>query len=78
MLDNRDIFTVEEINLMCILNVAGNRTALTRELTVLMLIGDAELVDLADSAITKLNRMSDDEFAALKLYPEYGEHEEEA
>jgi hypothetical protein len=73
MFINQDKFTVEEVNLMCIFE-ADSRTMLIGELT-LALCGfyDDELTDIAESAVAKLEKMSDDEFAALKLYPVYGD-----
>jgi hypothetical protein len=70
-------FTVEEINLMCIFDTSSLQTLIS-ELTVAMFgFGDAELVDIAESALTKLGKMSGGEFSALSLYPEYDDYDGE-
>ncbi len=55
-------FTFEEMNLMCIYNT-GSRTGLAPE--------ETELRELTDSALGKLQAMSDAEFAELELYPDF-------
>jgi hypothetical protein len=72
-----DLFTVEEVNLMCIFDTSG-RTALMAELIERITeFDDDELFEIAHSALEKLSAMSDAEFAALELYPEYGDYETE-
>lgn len=68
-------FTNDEMNLMCIYNTG------TREGTLNALIAmreyltaeETELRDMTDSAVEKLGKMSDAEFAALDLYPDFDE-----
>ena len=55
-------FTFEEMNLMCIYNT-GSRTGLIDSLR--------EMRELTDSALGKLQAMSDAEFAELELYPDF-------
>ena len=70
-------FTVEEENLICIFNT-GNRTALIQSITDAIPDFDEPRMDeIAESAIKKLNEMTDAEFAALELYPEYGDNDEQ-
>jgi hypothetical protein len=72
-----EIFTVEEVNLMCIFD-ASSRPALVSELTERITdFEDDELFDIAHSALEKLSIMSDADFAALELCPEYEEFENE-
>lgn len=68
-------FTFEEINLMCIYNT-GSRTGLIEALTEMrgeLSPEEVELRELTDSALGKLQAMSDNEFAELKLYPDFDE-----
>ena len=66
-------FTFEEMNLMCIYNT-GSRTGLIdslREMRGELSPEETELRELADSALMKLQAMSDAEFAELELYPDF-------
>lgn len=66
-------FTHDEINLMCIYDV-GSRKGLIKELNrtlALMSKEDAELASITESAITKLQNMTDDQYSVLELYPDY-------
>ena len=68
-------FTCEEINLMCIYNT-GSRTGLIEALTEMrghLEPDEADLRKLTDSALGKLQAMSDDEFTELELYPDFDE-----
>jgi len=78
MLENKDIFTVEEINLMCIFD-ATNRDAIISELTAAIPdFDEPELVEIAENTLRKLSKMTGAEFAALELYPEYNDYDEES
>ena len=66
-------FTFEEMNLMCIYNT-GSRTGLIdslREMRGELSPEETELRELTDSALGKLQTMSDAEFAELELYPDF-------
>ena len=66
-------FTFEEMNLLCIYN-NGSRTGLIDALTEMrggLSPEEAELRELTDSALSKLQAMSDAEFAELELYPDF-------
>lgn len=66
-------FTFEEMNLMCIYNT-GSRTGLIdslREMRGELAPVETELRELTDSALGKLQAMSDAEFAELELYPDF-------
>ena len=68
-------FTFEEINLMCIYNT-GSRTGLIRALTGMcgeLAPEETELRKLTDSTLSKLQAMSDAEFAQLELFPDFDE-----
>lgn len=68
-------FTNDEINLLCIYNTG------TREGTLDALVAmreylepdEAELRDMTDSVVEKLEQMSDADFEALDLYPDFDE-----
>ena len=65
--------TFEEMNLLCIYN-NGSRTGLIDALTEMrgeLSPEEAELRELTDSALSKLQAMSDAEFAELELYPDF-------
>ena len=66
-------FTFEETNLLCIYNT-GSRAGLIEALTEMrgeLLPEETELRELTDSALMKLQAMSDAEFAELELYPDF-------
>ena len=66
-------FTYEEINLMALYNTC-NRDRLIEVLTEMrsyLTWSEAELRDLTDSTLDKLAGMSDAEFDALELYPDF-------
>ena len=68
-------FTFEEMTLMCIYNT-GSRTGLMEALTEMrgeLSPEETELRELTDSALMKLQAMSDAEFAQLELYPDFDE-----
>lgn len=67
------MFTNDEVNLMCIYNT-GTREGLIAELTHMrgyLGVEETELLALTDSALDKLRRMSDAEYAALDLFPDF-------
>lgn len=66
-------FTVDEINLMCIYDT-GTREGLARELRQMRRYIESdqpELLSMTDSVLEKLARMSDKEYAALDLIPNF-------
>ena len=68
-------FTFEEMNLMCIYNT-GSRAGLIESLNEMrgeLSAEETELMELTDSTLRKLQTMTDDEFAELELYPDFGE-----
>ena len=62
-------FTYEEVNLMSLYN-SGSRERLIEVLTE-MRTSETELRDLTDSTLDKLAGMTDAEFDALELYPDF-------
>ena len=68
-------FTFEETNLLCIYNT-GSRTGLIESLTDMrqeLAPDEHQLRSLTDSVLDKLQNMTDDQFAQLELYPDFGE-----
>ena len=66
--------TYEEQQLMALYNSAGTRTGLIHELAEMRSFlseEDADLVELTDSVLSKLEAMTDEEFAALDLIPDF-------
>ena len=66
-------FTNDEMNLMCIYNT-GSRKSLMRELREMRgYIGadQPELLNMTDSALQKLENISDEEFTKLELFPDF-------
>ena len=66
-------FTFEETNLLCIYNT-GSRTGLIEALIEMrgeLSPEEPELRELTDSALSKLQTMSNEEFAQLELYPDF-------
>ena len=67
-------FTHDEVSLMSIYNAAGTREGLITALTEMrgyLDAEEAELRELTDSALAKLCRMSDAEYDALDLFPDF-------
>ena len=67
-------FTNDELNLMAIYNASGTRKGLIRELQKMrdyLEPEETELRDLTDSALNKLNAISDGEYAELDLYLDF-------
>ena len=66
-------FTFDEINLMCIYNT-GTRAGLMQALTDMrgqLEPDEAELLELTDSALRKLDGITDEQFAELELVPDF-------
>lgn len=67
-------FTNDEMNLMCIYSAGGNRTGLMEKLTKMkryLESDEADLLALTESTLAKLEKMSDAEFDALELIPDF-------
>ena len=67
-------FTNDELNLMCIYSAGGSRTDLLEKLTEMkhyLETDETDLLTLTESALSKLSQMTDEEFNALELYPDF-------
>ena len=68
-------FTNDEINLMCIYNT-GTKDGLMDALTAMreyLEPEETELRELTDSVLDKLERVTDEEYAKLELFPDFDE-----
>ena len=68
-------WTFEEMNLLCIYN-PGSRQGAIEALTEMrgyLTPEETELLDLTDSTLAKLRAMTDADFDALELYPDFDE-----
>lgn len=68
-------FTNDEMNLMCIYNT-GTREGLIDALTAMreyLEDDEAELRDMTDTVLEKLEAMNDEEYAQLELVPDFDE-----
>ena len=74
-----DIFTVEETNLMCIYDTSSKAALLAGLRASITDTHDPEMRDIYESAIRKLEKISDSEFAEIGLYiaDEYYEETED-
>ena len=74
-----DIFSVEETNLMCIYDTSSKATLLAGLRDGLYDTYDPDMRDIYESAIGKLEKISDSEFAEIGLYiaDEYYEETED-
>jgi len=72
-----ELFTVEEVNLMCIFDIRSKDSLITELSAAIPEFDDAELTEIAESVLAKVGKMTDAEFAALELYPEYNDYESE-
>lgn len=73
-------FTNDELNLMCIYDT-GTRTGLIEALTTMreqLEEDETELMQMTDSALKKLNAMSDADYEALELFPDFDEEDIDA
>ncbi len=73
-------FTNDERNLLCIYN-AGTKNGTLDELMSMRQYLDPEeieLLSLTDSVMAKLNAISDEEFDALDLIPDFDPEDEDA
>ena len=62
------MFSVEEINLMCIYDTSDKAALLAELRDSLPGIYDPDMRDIYQSAIEKLERISDDDFSEIGLY----------
>ena len=73
-------FTNDELNLMCIYDT-GTRTGLIEALSTMreqLESDETELMQMTDSAISKLSAMSDADYAAIELFPDFNEEDMDA
>ena len=62
------MFSAEEINLICIFDISDRETLLNELRDSLSDIYDPEMREIYDSAIEKLERITDEDFSEIGLY----------
>ena len=73
-------FTNDELNLMCIYDT-GSRMGLIEALSTMreqLEADETELMQMTNSAIKKLCAMSDEDYAAMELFPDFNEEDMDA
>ena len=73
--------TYEEQQLMSLYNGSGTRSGLIadlREMRDCLDAGDGDLLELTDSTIEKLEVMTDEDYAALDITPDFDVENEDA
>jgi len=64
----KDLFSVEETNLMCIHGTSDKTTLIADLRDSLPNIKDTDMRDIYDSTIEKLEKISDSDFAEIGFY----------
>ena len=73
-------FTNDELNLMCIYDT-GSRMGLIEALSTMreqLEADETELLQMTNSAMKKLCAMSDEDYAAMELFPDFNEEDMDA
>ena len=76
-MENVDVFTVEEENLLCIFDTSSRAKLISELSAAIPDFDDPEMREIADNAMRKLNAMSDADFSAINLTPAYFDDESE-
>jgi len=71
-----DIFTVEEMNLICIFNTTNRQTLHHELVEALRGIDEAELIAIFVSSIEKLEKLTDEDFKQMNFYMADDEEED--
>ena len=74
---NHTIFTVEEENLICAFDTTGRAAVITGIRGAMPDFDEDEMREIAESALRKLDAMTDAEFSALIFSPAYYDDESE-
>jgi hypothetical protein len=69
-------FTVEEINLMCVFGADSRAELIADLMTAARDFDEPELIEIGANILAKLYKMSDADFDALELYPEYNDYDD--
>ena len=71
-----ELFTVEEINLMCIFDASSRAILIDEVASAMPYFDEPEFAEIAESVLAKLNMLNDADFDALELYPEYNDYDD--
>jgi hypothetical protein len=63
-----DVFTAEEINLMCIYDISSRAVLLSDLKLSLADVYDPDMCEIFDTAISKLEKLTDTEFSNIGFY----------
>jgi hypothetical protein len=69
-------FTVEEINLMGVFGSDSRAELIADIMAAAIDFDEPDLIEIADNVLLKLSKMSDADFDALELYPEYNDYDD--
>jgi hypothetical protein len=72
-----ELFTVEEINLMCAFNTESREKLIAELIGATDRFEDGEMLEIAVAVLERLTKMSGADFAALELNPAYEDYEEQ-
>lgn len=64
----KEIFTVPEINLMCIFDASGKETLLRDLKLCLKDVYEPEMIDIIKTTIKKLEKITDEEFSEIGFF----------
>lgn len=71
------MFTVEEMNLMCIYDTGNKAALLTGIRESLPDVYEPELREIMEKTISKLEALTDEEFAEIGFYADYNDEQED-
>ncbi|GHV13173.1 hypothetical protein FACS1894219_07570 [Clostridia bacterium] len=71
-------FTLEQINLMCIFDTSDRNSLIADIKAAIPIFDDPEITEIAENAVSQLEKMSGAKFSALNLYPEYNDYDDES
>ena len=72
-----ELLTIEEVNLICIFDTSSRDALITELSAAVPEFEEPEMTEIAENVLDKLNNMTDAEFTALELYPEYEDYDDE-
>jgi hypothetical protein len=70
-------FTVEEMNLICMYDTSGRKALMAQIRESISDVDDEDMRELMRSTLTRLEGMSDADFTAIALAPDYGDDDDE-
>ena len=71
-------FTIEEVNLMCIFDMSGRDAIIQSLHNAIPDFDEPEMREIAETALAKLEAMTDAAFSRLVFTPEYDSEDDES